>query len=160
MADADRGLIFDAHNLMMEEYVDHWLLGSVSDTVKTTSFERYEQIIRLHLKSTLGRVKLNTLTPAHVRSLYREKLKAGLSARYVHTTLHKALGLAPGVFLYLNENRAICRNFLSRGGGTRTHTPSQDPDFKSDNPRPGTSCPIPLCGLGKRRTWPSQYLAS
>ena len=131
MADADRGLIFDAHNLMMEEYVDHWLLGSVSDTVKTTSFERYEQIIRLHLKPTLGRVKLNTLTPAHVRSLYREKLKAGLSARYVHTTLHKALGLAPGVFLYLNENRAICRNFLSRGGGTRTHTPSQDPDFKS-----------------------------
>src|SRR5215203_6418478 len=25
----------------------------------------------------------------------------------------------------------ICRNITSRGGGTRTHTPSQDPDFKS-----------------------------
>jgi hypothetical protein len=27
----------------------------------------------------------------------------------------------------------------SRGGGTRTHTPIQDPDFKSENLSPGTS---------------------
>jgi len=62
--------------------------------VKATTFERYEQIARHHLKPALGRVKLKALTPAHVRGLYREKLEAGLSARtvrYVHTTLHKAL---------------------------------------------------------------------
>jgi integrase len=55
------------------------------------TFERYEQITRLHLKPALGLVKLKTLTPAHVRSLYREKLEAGSSARtvrYIHTTLH------------------------------------------------------------------------
>ena len=94
MADADRGLIFDADNLKMEEYLDRWLSDSVRNTVKATTFERYEQITRLHLKPALGRVKLKTLTPAHVRSLYREKLEAGLSARtvrYIHTTLHKAL---------------------------------------------------------------------
>jgi integrase len=94
MADADRGLIFDADSLKVEEYLDRWLTDSVSDTVKATTFERYEQITRLHLKSALGRVKLKALTPAHVRGLYREKLEAGLSARtvrYVHTTLHKAL---------------------------------------------------------------------
>ena len=64
------------------------------DTVKATTFERYEQIARLHLKPALGRVKLKALTPAHVRALYREKLEAGSSARtvrYIHTTLHKAL---------------------------------------------------------------------
>src|SRR5215212_10153869 len=94
MADADRGLIFDADNLKVGEYLDRWLADSVSDTVKATTFERYEQITRLHLKPALGRVKLKTLTPAHVRSLYREKLEAGLSSRtvrYIHTTLHKAL---------------------------------------------------------------------
>jgi integrase len=94
MADADRGLIFDADNLKVGEYLDRWLADSVSDTVKATTFERYVQITRLHLKPTLGRVKLKALTPAHVRSLYREKLEAGSSARtvrYVHTTLHKAL---------------------------------------------------------------------
>lgn len=94
MADADRGLVFDADNLTVGEYLDRWLSDSVSDTVKATTFERYEQITRLHLKPALGRVKLKGITPAHVRGLYREKLAAGSSSRtvrYVHTTLHKAL---------------------------------------------------------------------
>jgi integrase len=93
MADADGGFIFDADNLKVGEYLDRWLSDSVSDTVKATTFERYEQITRLHLKPTLGRVKLKALTPAHVRSVYWQKLEEGSSARtvrYVHTTLHKA----------------------------------------------------------------------
>src|SRR5215203_5672066 len=92
--EADRGLIFGAVNLKVGEYLDRWLSDSVSDTVKATTFERYEQITRLHLKPDLARVKLKALTPAHVRTLYREKLEAGSSARtvrYIHTTLHKAL---------------------------------------------------------------------
>src|SRR5215208_6779854 len=94
MADADRGLLFDADNLKVGAYLDRWLSDSVSDTVKATTFERYEQITRLHLKPDLARVKLKALTPAHVRTLYREKLEAGSSARtvrYIHTTLRKAL---------------------------------------------------------------------
>ncbi len=92
--DAEHGLVFDADNLKVGEYLDCWLSDSVSDTVKATTFERYEQIARLHLKPALGRVKLKALTPPHVRGLYREKLESGLSARtvrYIHTTLHKAL---------------------------------------------------------------------
>ncbi len=97
--DAARGLVFDADNLKLGEYLDRWLSDSVSDTVKATTFERYEQITRLHLKPALGRVKLKGITPAHVRGLYREKLEAGLSPRtvqYVHITLHKALKQAVG----------------------------------------------------------------
>ncbi len=78
----------------MGEYLDRWLSDSVSDTVKATTFERYEQIVRLHLKPSLVRVKLKGLTPAHVRGLYRQKLETGSSARtvrYLHTTFHKAL---------------------------------------------------------------------
>ena len=93
-ANADQGLVFDADNLQVGEYLDCWLSDSVTDTVKATTFERYEQITRLHLKPALGRVKLKALTPAHVRGLYREKREAGSSARtvrYIHTTLHKAL---------------------------------------------------------------------
>ena len=58
MADADRGLDFDAEGLNVGEYLDRWLSDSVSDTVKATTFERYGQITRLHLKPALGRVKL------------------------------------------------------------------------------------------------------
>ena len=93
-ANSDKGLLFDADNLKVGEYLDRWLSDSVRDTVKATTFERYEQITRLHLKPALGRMKLKALTPANVRGLYREKLEAGSSARtvrYIHTTLHKAL---------------------------------------------------------------------
>ena len=66
----------------------------MADTVRPSTFERYEQIVRPHLKPALARVKLKALTPAHVRGLYLEKLEAGLPPRmvqYVHATLHKAL---------------------------------------------------------------------
>jgi integrase len=94
MADADRGLIFEAESLTVSEYFDRWLIDSVRDTVRSTTFERYEQNSRLHIKPALGRLKLRKLTSAHVRGLYREKLDAGLSPRsvqYIHVTLHKAL---------------------------------------------------------------------
>ncbi len=101
MADSDRGLVFDADGLTLGEYLDRWLSDSVADTVKATTFERYEQITRLHLKPALGKVKLKSITPAHMRGLYREKLDGDLTndveplssrtVRYMHTTLHKAL---------------------------------------------------------------------
>jgi integrase len=93
-ADRDGGLVFDADNLKLGEYLARWLADSVRDTVRPTTFERYEQIVRLHIRPVLGKVKLKNLTSAHVRGLYREKLDSGLSPRtvqYVHVTLHKAL---------------------------------------------------------------------
>jgi integrase len=86
--------------LKVGEYLDRWLSDSVRDTVRQRTFERYESIVRVHIKPTFGRVKVKALTPNHVRALYREKLDSGLSPRtvnYIHTTLHKALsdGLVP-----------------------------------------------------------------
>jgi integrase len=94
MTDAERGLVFEAGTVTVEEYLGRWLADSVRDTVRNTTFERYEQIARKHIVPEIGRVKLRALTPAHVRGLYRKKLESGLSARtvqYVHVTLHKAL---------------------------------------------------------------------
>jgi integrase len=94
MSDADRGLVFDAGTLTVEEYLGRWIKDSVKDTVRPTTFERYEQIVRTHIVPVVGRVKLKALTPAHVRGLYRDKLQAGLAPRtvqYIHVTLHKAL---------------------------------------------------------------------
>ena len=93
MADADRGLVFEAGTLTLGEYLDKWL-PNIKDTVRQRTWERYEQIARLHLKPALGRNKLKSLAPTHVRSLYRSKLDGGSSPRtvqYIHTTLRKAL---------------------------------------------------------------------
>jgi integrase len=102
MADRDGGLVFDADNMKLGEYLGRWLIDSVRDTVRPTTFERYEQIVRLHICPVLGQLMLKNLTSTHVRGLYRQKLDAGLAPRtvqYVHVTLHKALeqAIADGI---------------------------------------------------------------
>jgi integrase len=93
MSDRGCGLVFDVGNLNLGDYLDR-CLPDIRDTVRQRTWERYEQIVRVHLKPTLGRIKLRNLTPTHVRGLYREKLDSGSSPRtvqYIHTTLRKAL---------------------------------------------------------------------
>ena len=96
-ARSDGSLAFDAGKLTVGEYLDRWLTDSVRDSVTVSTFERCEQVVRLHLKPTLGVIKLKKLTPLHVQALYREKLDEGLSSstvHKVHNVLHKALGRA------------------------------------------------------------------
>ena len=97
MADRDGGLIFDAGNLTMGDYLDRWLSNSVKDTVRERTYERYEEILRLHVKPALGRLKLKALTPAHVQDFYRDRLDNGFSpatVQKIHVILHKALSQA------------------------------------------------------------------
>jgi integrase len=111
MAGQDDGLFFDADNLKVGQYLERWLMDSVLDTVRPTTYERYEQIVRIHIRPALGGVKLKNLTPVHVRGLYREKLQAGLSPRtvqYIHVTLHKALKQAvQDVLIPRNATEAV-----------------------------------------------------
>jgi integrase len=93
LSDREGGLIFDAESLKLREYLSRWLKDSVKDTVRNTTYERYEQISRTHIIPMLGDVKLKGLSPTHVRGLYKEKRQT-LSPRtvqYIHVTLHKAL---------------------------------------------------------------------
>jgi integrase len=97
MAERDGGLIFDAGNLTVGDYLDRWLSDSVRGTVRVSTYERHNGICRTHLKPTLGHIKLKSLAPTHVRGLHREKLDAGLASatvRKIHSTLHKALSQA------------------------------------------------------------------
>jgi len=86
-------LTFEAGSLKLGEYLDCWL-PDIRDTVRQRTWERYEQLVRVHIKPALGRVKLKDLTATHARGLYREKLESGSSPRtvqYIHSTLRKAL---------------------------------------------------------------------
>jgi integrase len=94
LSNRNKGLVFDADNLTLGDYLDRWIHDSVRDTVRQRTWERYEQIVRVHLKPALGKVKLKNITPTHARALYRDKLDSGLTSRtvnYIHTTLSKAL---------------------------------------------------------------------
>ena len=94
LSDREGGLVFDTSNLTLGDYLNHWVHGSVRDSVKQRTFENYEGVVRKHLIPALGRIKLKALSPAHVQEFYRFKIDSGLSAgsvRNIHATLHKAL---------------------------------------------------------------------
>jgi integrase len=99
LSDQEGGIALDAGNQSVGDYMDRWLYDSVRDTVRKGTFERHEQIIRLHIRPSLGNLKLRALSPAHIQSFYRERLDSGLSpatVRKIHAVLHKALDQAVG----------------------------------------------------------------
>ena len=94
VAGQDGTLAFDAGNLKTGEFLKRWLRDSVKDTVRPSTHQRYEQVVRLHIDPAFGAVKLKSLSPAHVQGLYREKLDYGLApatVQKIHVVLHKAL---------------------------------------------------------------------
>jgi integrase len=104
MADRDGGVVYESAKITVGEYLDSWLRDSVRGTVKETTYANYSYIIRVHISPALGRLKLKSLTPAHVRGFYGEKARTNLSSATVkkmHIVLRRALsqavseGLAP-----------------------------------------------------------------
>lgn len=98
MSDRDGGLVFDAGSLATGEYLDRWLEDSVRGTIRQSTYETYGHMASKHIIPALGRVKLKSLNPAHVRGFYRERLDSGKCApatvRKMHVVLQKALDQA------------------------------------------------------------------
>lgn len=99
MADRDGGLVYDAGKLTVGEYLGRWLADSVKGTVKETTYANYSYITRVHISPALGRVKLKSLTPAHVRGFYGDKSRseaklAAATIKKMHVVLRKALSQA------------------------------------------------------------------
>lgn len=88
------GVVLESEEVTLEQYLKRWLESAVKPSVKLSTYESYEYIVRRHLVPTLGGKKLRKLTSSEVEVLYRQKLESGLSRRTVqliHTTLHRAL---------------------------------------------------------------------
>ena len=97
IADRNKGLVYDCEGLSLAGFMVRWLEDSVKGSVKRTSYQGYERLVRNHISPSIGHVKLKNLKPAHLQGLYRAKLDAGLSPRsvqYIHATLHRALKIA------------------------------------------------------------------
>src|SRR5919107_248135 len=93
LQERDEGIVHDSEGLTVEKYMDRWL-ESIHGNVRPGTFKPYEAIVRLHVKPTLGTVKLDKLNAMQLEKLYRQKLDSGLSARrvrYIHVTIRKAL---------------------------------------------------------------------
>src|SRR5918997_5087167 len=94
LSNRNKGLVFEGDDETVSTYLDRWLNGSVKGSVKPSTYESYERMIRNHIKPALGLRKLKNLAPDHVQYFYQQKLDAGLApgtVRLMHGILHKAL---------------------------------------------------------------------
>jgi integrase len=96
IADADGVIVVDEENLTVEEYLERWLDIAVRDNVSHRTEANYRLMVRNHVVPALGRVKLKKLDAQRIQSVYRRLQDEGkhATARYVHATLHRALGQA------------------------------------------------------------------
>jgi integrase len=88
------GLVFDAGDLTVGEYLKRWLADSAKGSVRRSTYESYWRQLERYVIPALGQIKLTTLTHMHVQGLYRQMQDRGLSARtvqYTHAVLHRVL---------------------------------------------------------------------
>jgi hypothetical protein len=77
-------------------YLTRWL-EAIDGTVRESTWRRYADIVRIHINPSLGTGRLTALRADTIQRLYAAKRATGLSprsVRYIHATLHRALGQA------------------------------------------------------------------
>jgi integrase len=81
----------------LAEYLEYWLHQSVKPRVRPLTFAGYSVNIHKHLVPTLGKIRIDRLTPQDVQEMINGRLTAGFSPKtvaYVHQVLRTALELA------------------------------------------------------------------
>ncbi len=77
----------------VKQFLNQWLENHKS-TIRVRSYERYEELVRLHIIPIVGHHQLQKLTAQHIQAFYTKKLNEGLSPTTVngiHAVIHKAL---------------------------------------------------------------------
>ncbi len=81
----------------LEQFLLDWLENSQKQSVRPRTYERYREIVQLHIVPVLGSQRLQKLSAQHVQAFYTKKVNDGLSPSTVevfHCVLHKALDTA------------------------------------------------------------------
>ncbi|MGZ3630599.1 MAG: tyrosine-type recombinase/integrase [Ktedonobacteraceae bacterium] len=92
-----QGILATGPQQKVEQFLQHWLENVHKQSIRSRTYERYEEIVRLHLVPGIGHHQLQKLSPQHLQLFYTNKLEEGLSTTTVisfHNVLHKALETA------------------------------------------------------------------
>jgi integrase len=92
-----QGMLATGPQQKVGQFLIHWLEDVHKQSIRSRTYERYEEIVRLHLVPGIGHHQLQKLSPQHLQSFYTKKLEEGLSTTTVisfHNVLHKALETA------------------------------------------------------------------
>ena len=93
LSEQQRGLESNTSRQTMGDFLVEWL-ESRRNSLRSTTFARYVELIHIHTIPEIGRIKLSKLQPRHLEKLYTKKLESGLSpttVRHIHARIHTAL---------------------------------------------------------------------
>lgn len=90
-AAADTGLPLPGEQQTLGDYLESWLTDTLPGSVRPSTEASYGDLVRRHIAPALGRVKLDRLTPAQVRSFLRSKQGGGQRARQAAVAPHGAV---------------------------------------------------------------------
>ena len=65
------GIDISPKSLKVGEFFDKWFYGSVIDSLRTSTSQSYEMIIRRHIKPHIGDISLANLTGDDIREFYK-----------------------------------------------------------------------------------------
>jgi integrase len=106
LQDRKQGTFVVPHKVTLGEWLDTWLWEYKKPSLRPTTFDNYEMLVRRHLKPALGTLALRDVRPEHLQHFYNDKVQHGSSARTVrlcHILLHGALAQA-------EKNQLVVRN--------------------------------------------------
>lgn len=128
LRDRDKGLpIIRDERENLTQYIPTWL-ALIKPTVRLGSWQRYEELCRLHVVPILGAIPLTRLSVQHLNGLYAAKLADGLSprtVRYIHATIHKALHDAQAMSLVQRNVAELATAPRPRRPEMQTFNPEQ-----------------------------------
>ncbi|HLZ57907.1 MAG TPA: N-terminal phage integrase SAM-like domain-containing protein, partial [Ktedonosporobacter sp.] len=92
-----QGTIVVSSTQTVAQFLTDWLENVHRRRLRPRTFERYSEVINLHIIPALGRYQLQKLTAQHVQKFYTQKEDEGLASttiHYYHSVLHNALNTA------------------------------------------------------------------
>ncbi len=92
LALVDRGEYVDASKMTVGQWIDKWLVDYAPLGRSQKTFERYAELLRLHVKPTFGATPVQKITATQVDELYT-KLRATLAERTI-LHVHRVFGLS------------------------------------------------------------------
>lgn len=125
--DHQQGLPSLGERQTVGQYLTGWL-AATKPTVEPTTWERYENDVRLHLVPGLGRIRLAKLTPQQVAQFLASKLENGAmprSVRNMRAVLRRALNEAQAHGVVSRNAAALVRAPKAARGEMRVYDPEQ-----------------------------------
>lgn len=94
LAEIDKGIYTEPSKLTVGQWLDIWL-QEYTGGIKPQTKGQYEQVCRVHLKPSMGKIKLSALKPHPIQALYnklvREEGKSPKTVKNINGVLHKAM---------------------------------------------------------------------